>query len=338
MRDLKSSLLAMTMGDPAGIGPEIIFKIWAARKAWKIPKFLVFGDPDIFEKAGKVKVIQTPQEALEFFDEALPIFPIKCQNLPKAGKPDIANAAAVIESIRIAVQWCQEEKLAGIVTAPISKDILAKGGFSFPGHTEYLAHLCGFSGEEIMMLACPELKVVLATVHVSLQRALKELTKERIIETARRTDKALKQDFGLKSPHIAVAGLNPHAGENGRMGKEESDFITPAIIALQAEGINVTGPYPPDTLFTKKMREKYDAALCMYHDQGLIPLKTLAMERGVNITLGLPIVRTSPDHGTAFDIACDLGKLSQSLASEESLRWALIEAEKIALARQKEKE
>ncbi|KMQ88988.1 pyridoxal phosphate biosynthetic protein [Lasius niger] len=278
------------------------------------------------------------EKALEVFEQALPVFPIKCRQAPIAGSPDTKNGKAVIESIRMAVQWCQEGKVSGMITAPISKDILAKGGFSFPGHTEYLAHLCGVSGEETMMLACPELKVVLATVHVSIQQVLKNLTQERIIETGRRTDKALRQDFGLENPHIAVAGLNPHAGENGRMGTEENDFIAPAIAALRAEGINATGPYPPDTLFTKQMREKYDAVLCMYHDQGLIPLKTLAMERGVNITLGLPIVRTSPDHGTAFDIACDLGNLSDSVASEESLRWALIEAEKIATIRQKMKE
>ncbi|QCE34060.1 4-hydroxythreonine-4-phosphate dehydrogenase PdxA [Acetobacteraceae bacterium] len=327
--------LAVTMGDPAGIGPEIIAKTWLSRKACKTPPFIVFGDSAYFSKAVPVKEIKTPEEGMKFFGEALPIFPVSCAYPPKVTIPEIENAPSVVEAIRSAVQWCLEGKASAVVTAPISKDILAQKGFAFPGHTEYLAHLCGSVGKETMMLACPELRVVLATVHVSIRKALKQLTQERIITTARKTNQALKQDFGFSHPRIAIAALNPHAGENGRMGEEEQAFIIPAVKILQEEGIQVQGPYPPDTLFTPEMRKKYDVALCMYHDQGLIPLKTLGMEKGVNITLGLPIIRTSPDHGTAFDIACDLENLAQSKASAESFYAALIEAEKIRKQRSK---
>ncbi|MGO3517520.1 MAG: 4-hydroxythreonine-4-phosphate dehydrogenase PdxA, partial [Acetobacter cibinongensis] len=185
----------------------------------------------------------------------------------------------------------------------ISKEVVQKTGFAHPGHTSYLAELCNVPGQDVMMLAGPSLRVVPVTVHVALRQAIQQLSADLIIRTARTVAQGLKRDFALPSPRIAVAGLNPHAGENGLMGTEEQDIILPAIRTLQAEGLNITGPYPPDTLFTPHARAKYDVALCMYHDQGLIPLKTLDMAEGVNVTLGLPIIRTSPDHGTAFDIA-----------------------------------
>lgn len=328
--------LAVTMGDPAGIGPELICKIWAERHEKNIPPFVVFGDPDLFAREVKIEVVQTVRDTPKIFKDALPVFPVKCKNMPKAGYPDIANGEAVIASIAMAVKYCRSGEISAIVTAPISKDILAQGGFSFPGHTEYLAYLCDRTGEEVMMLASPELKVVLATVHLSLKQALAALNQEIILKTGRKTIKALKEDFGIDNPHLAVAGLNPHAGENGRMGDEEKTIIQPAVEKLREEGLNVSGPYSPDTLFTQGMRKTYDAVLCMYHDQGLIPLKTLSMESGVNITLGLPIVRTSPDHGTAFDIARDLGDVTRSSsASPESMRQAMMVAAYIVKQRRK---
>jgi 4-hydroxythreonine-4-phosphate dehydrogenase len=292
--------LALTMGDPAGIGPEITAAAWFALRIGG-PPFIVLADPDLFRRFAPVRLI-THTDASGFAD-ALPVLPIKLAAPATPGAPSPSHARAILASIQQAVRLTQAGRTSAIVTNPVSKSVLQAAGFAHPGHTEYLAELTGASGHEIMMLASPQLRVVPVTIHVSLRAALDQLTTEKIIAAARTTHAALVTDFGIESPVLAIAGLNPHAGEDGHMGTEEETLIAPAIDALRAEGMRVTGPWPPDTMFTAAAREKYDAAICHYHDQALIPLKTLDMWNGVNVTLGLPIVRTSPDHGTAFDIA-----------------------------------
>jgi 4-hydroxythreonine-4-phosphate dehydrogenase len=219
------------------------------------------------------------------------------------GQPDKANARAVIESIERATALAVRGSVGGVVTNPINKAALDDAGFAYPGHTEFLAALTGAGGKQIMMLASPQLRVVPVTVHASLRDSLAMLSTDMILVAARTAHAALRRDFGIARPRLAMAGLNPHAGEQGALGDEESTIIAPAMAALRAEGIDVSGPWPPDTMFTAAARARYDVAICMYHDQALIPLKTLDMDHGVNVTLGLPIVRTSPDHGTAYDIA-----------------------------------
>ncbi|MFS3134275.1 4-hydroxythreonine-4-phosphate dehydrogenase PdxA [Gluconacetobacter sacchari] len=294
-------ILALTMGDPAGIGPELTVAAWRALRAGG-PAFVVLGDPALYRDV-PVRVVGEAEQAAAVFAEALPILPVGLACAARAGEPDGTNAPAVIDSIARAVELALGGQAGAVVTNPISKLVLKRAGFAHPGHTEYLAGLCGVPGREVMMLACPELRVVPVTIHVSLRRALDGLTTDEIVRCGRTTVAALRRDFGIAAPRLAVAGLNPHAGEGGVMGGEEGEIIAPAIAVLRGEGIAVTGPWPPDTMFTPPARARYDAALCMYHDQALIPLKTIDMAGGVNVTLGLPIVRTSPDHGTAFDIA-----------------------------------
>jgi 4-hydroxythreonine-4-phosphate dehydrogenase len=241
----------------------------------------------------------------------------------------VRNAAAIIASIERAVAMAQSGQARAVVTNPIAKSVLQDAGFAHPGHTEFLAALTGTSGHEIMMLASPMLRVVPVTVHLALRAALESLTTAAIVAAGLTTAAALTKDFGIARPRLAVAGLNPHAGEDGHMGREEITIIRPAIEALRAQGLDVTGPWPPDALFTARARRQYDAAVCMYHDQALIPLKALNMDGGVNVTLGLPIVRTSPDHGTAFDIA------GRGIADPASLIAALRLADSIATQRSK---
>lgn len=310
------SPLLLTMGDPAGIGPEITVAAWRALHEGDVV-FAVAGDPALYASDVPVAVIRDLAEAEGVFSGALPVLEIPLNAPVTPGQPDVRNAQAVIDAIAQATRLALSGHAAAIVTNPISKAVLKAAGFPHPGHTEFLGQLCGMAGVEVMMLASPQLRVVPVTVHVSLRQALATLTTELIVETCRTTAEALKRDFGLKSPVIAVAGLNPHAGEEGLMGGEEIEIISPAIDILRKDGLHIKGPMPPDTMFTPAARTTYDAALCMYHDQALIPLKTLDMEHGVNVTLGLPVVRTSPDHGTAFDIA------GQGLASPESLVSAL---------------
>ena len=295
-------LPALTMGDPSGIGPELTVLAWKALRE-RGEAFLWVGDPALLAPHVPVQIVETARQAQAAFGEALPVMPLTLPVSVVPGQPDGAVAASVIASIETATRLALAGEVSAVVTNPISKIVLKEAGFGFPGHTEFLASLCGVLGEEIMMLASPRLRVVPVTVHVSLREALDTLSTGRIVKVGRALALALRRDFGLAAPRIAVAGLNPHAGEGGVMGLEERDVIQPAIDALREEGIDVTGPYPPDTLFTDLARPLYDAALCMYHDQALIPLKTLDMATGVNVTLGLPIVRTSPDHGTAFSIA-----------------------------------
>ncbi|BBC81030.1 4-hydroxythreonine-4-phosphate dehydrogenase PdxA [Acetobacter orientalis] len=295
-------MLVLTQGDPAGIGPEITQKAWLATRH-SGPAFVFLGAPELVQNALPIQIVQTPAQAAEVFAHALPVIPLNLATPAIPGTPDSHNAPSVIESIAQAVGLVQSGQASAVVTNPISKEVVQKTGFAHPGHTSYLAELCGVPGQDVMMLAGPSLRVVPVTVHVALRKAITQLKPALIYKTARTVHRALQRDFALAAPRIAVAGLNPHAGENGLMGTEEHDIIIPALKTLQAEGLHITGPYPPDTLFTPQARARYDVALCMYHDQGLIPLKTLDMAEGVNVTLGLPIIRTSPDHGTAFDIA-----------------------------------
>ncbi len=293
-------MLALTMGDPAGIGGELTIQAWQALRH-SGPAFTVIDDPE--RLAGvPVRRVETLAEAAAVFADALPVLPLALAAPVVPGRPDSANAAATIASIERAVRLARAGEAAAIVTNPISKAVLYAAGFPYPGHTEFLGALTRCA-HPVMMLANDFLRVVPVTIHVSLRAALDGLTTAAIIATARTTAVALRSQFGIAAPRLAMAGLNPHAGEGGAMGNEEALLIAPAIAALRAEGIAVTGPHPPDTMFTPAARARYDAAICMYHDQALIPLKTLDMASGVNVTLGLPIIRTSPDHGTAFDIA-----------------------------------
>lgn len=326
--------LALTMGEPAGIGGEITLKAWANKKQKQVPSFFIIDDPSRLRDLARrlkldipIKEISSAESADKTFDEALPVLALPMDVKAKPGKPTADTYKAVIHSIETAVKLVQEGRAGGVVTNPISKVVLTDAGFKFPGHTEFLAHLAGIEKDPIMMLTSPELRVALATIHVSLKNAIEQLNKEKIIHVGRVCFDALSTDFGIKNPIIAIAGLNPHAGEKGSMGIEEIEIIIPAIEVLQGEGINAIGPQPSDTMFTATARKKYDVAICMYHDQGLIPLKTLGIEKGVNITLGLPFVRTSPDHGTAFDIA------GSGKASEESLVAALNMAAEMCSAR-----
>ena len=296
--------LALTMGDPAGIGGEIAAAAWlSARQGQVIAPFFLIADLRWAGGFGvPVEAIEHPSGAIAAFGRGLPVLPVPLAVSAVAGRPDTANAAAVIASIEQAVGFTRSGAAAAVVTNPIAKSVLYEAGFAHPGHTEFIGALTG-AAHPIMMLAGPSLRVVPVTVHVSLRRALESLDSEGIVRAARVTHAALMRDFGIAAPRLAIAGLNPHAGEAGAMGDEETRIIMPAIEALRAQGIAAFGPLPPDTMFTAPARQGYDAAICMYHDQALIPLKTLDMETGVNVTLGLPIIRTSPDHGTAFDIA-----------------------------------
>jgi len=293
------------MGDPAGIGGEIALAAWRELRGTAL-RFVLIDDPArlaSLDPSIPIRVANDPAEAAAAFAESLPVLPQALAAPVRPGRPDPANAAAVIASIERAVRLAQQGAASAVVTNPISKATLYGAGFPHPGHTEFLGALTGLLEPPVMMLASPLLRVVPVTIHVSLRTALATLTTAEILRTARIAAAALARDFGIAEPRLAIAGLNPHAGEGGAMGEEEATLIAPAIAALRAEGIRATDPLPPDTMFTEAARATYDAAICMYHDQALIPLKTLDMRNGVNITLGLPIVRTSPDHGTAFDIA-----------------------------------
>jgi len=315
--------IALTMGEPAGIGGEIALKAWL-RRAEGVPAFFAIDDPDRLTRLATtlgwevpLRAVAGPEEAARCFDEALGVLPRRIAHPVLMGRPDPANARAVTGAIVAAVELVRAGRAAAVVTNPIQKETLYAAGFRHPGHTEFLEELAGGDAKAIMMLACSELRVVPVTVHVALREALQRLTRDAIVLAGRITARALISDFGIARPRLAVAGLNPHAGENGAMGREEIEMVTPAIEALRAEGFTVGGPYPPDTMFHPGARARYDAALCMYHDQALIPIKTIDFDRGVNVTLGLPFIRTSPDHGTACDIA------GKGIANPDSLIAAL---------------
>ena len=317
--------VALTCGEPAGIGPEIAVKAWEHLRA-RLPFFWI-GDPSHLPQGAPHQLIDAPEDAFSVAGHALPVLAHAFPAAAVPGTPTPANAAAVIEVIARAVQLVGRGHASAICTAPISKKALKDGaGFAHPGHTEYLAHLAGVP-RVVMMLACPDLKVVPVTIHVALSEVPRLLTAELLSDTIRITHAALERDFGIHGPRLAVAGLNPHAGEGGAMGFEEIDRIAPVVEALRAEGYAVSGPLPADTMFHPAARARYDAAICMYHDQALIPIKTLDFAGGVNVTLGLPFIRTSPDHGTAFDIA------GSGVADPSSLIAALRMATEMAAAR-----
>ena len=325
--------LALTMGEPAGIGGEITLKAWRERVTCATPPFFVIDDPARLAALAQaidvdvpVREIHHPGEAARVFPNALPVLAQSLPRPPVSGRPDPANAPAVIAAIERAVALVRDRRAGAMVTNPIQKETLYDAGFAYPGHTEFLGALAHVA-HPVMMLAGPELRVVPVTIHLSLADALAALSTSAIVTCGRTTAAALVRDFGIARPRLAVAALNPHAGEASAMGHEERDIIAPAVAALAAQGIDVSGPAPADTLFHAGARTRYDAVLCMYHDQALIPLKTLDFERGVNITLGLPFIRTSPDHGTAIDIA------GRGVANPASLITALTMAGTMATRR-----
>ena len=333
---MKPGPLALSLGDPAGIGPEIVVKAWHELRRGG-PPFLVVGDLQALASASAsgasiLKPVLAPAEALEVFADALPVLDLPLKTPVIAGQPSGTAAPAIIQWIETAVGLALSGAVRGVVTAPIAKAPLYQAGFKFPGHTEFLGELtatASFEGARgpVMMLVAADLRVALVTVHEPLAKVAGLLTVEAIVNAGRVTAEALSRDFGIAKPRLAVAGLNPHAGEGGGIGREEIEIVAPAVRALEDLGVEVTGPHPADTLFPEVMRSRYDAALCLYHDQALIPVKMLDFWGGVNVTLGLPIVRTSPDHGTAFDIA------GRGLARADSLIAAIRLADQLAKAR-----
>jgi 4-hydroxythreonine-4-phosphate dehydrogenase len=312
--------LCVTIGEPAGIGPDIILAAWAQRKRLKLPPFFVIGDPAMLARRALALSLAVKISAIEAGEAqgpfgGLPVAGLSAAMTGEPGKPSATDAPLVIEAIRTGVDAVFAGKASGLVTCPISKEALYGAGFTHPGHTEFLAELArektGKTVLPVMMIASEAVRTVPVTIHIALSQVPQALSTQLIVDTARVTAQGLKQRFGIENPRLAVAGLNPHAGEGGAMGREDIEIIAPAIARLRAEGIEASGPLPADTMFHAKARAGYDAALCMYHDQALIPAKTLAFEDGVNVTLGLPFIRTSPDHGTAFGIAAS-GKADPS--------------------------
>ena len=298
--------LAVSLGDPAGIGPEVIAKCWDHRERYGLPPFVAIGDPRSLTAVwdGPVEVIDDPQGAVEVFGRGLPLVGLRSADEILPGHPNVAGAHCSLDSLELAVGLTRSGSASAVITGPVGKEQLYGIGFSHPGQTEFVAERCGVASANVaMMLAGPTLRTVPVTTHLPLAKVPQELTSALIESRGRAALRGLQRNFGIEQPRLAVAALNPHAGEGGALGREEIDIIAPAIAALAAEGWLVSGPYPADTLFHDAARARYDAALCMYHDQALVPLKALHFEDGVNLTLGLPIVRTSPDHGTAFNIA-----------------------------------
>jgi 4-hydroxythreonine-4-phosphate dehydrogenase len=328
--------LALTLGEPAGIGPDLTLAIWARRVELDVPPFYLIGEPDFLRERARALRLDVPIAVVEpvgaaaAFERALPVAPLNLTVTAAPGKPDGASAPAAVASIRRAVSDVLAGRAAAVVTNPIAKNVLYRSGFAEPGHTEFLAKLAeeatGKPFHPVMMLWSPELAVVPVTIHLPLRDVVARLTADLVATTGRIVARDLITCFGVKRPRIAVAGLNPHAGEEGALGEEDAAIVAPAVRELKAEGINAVGPLPADTLFHEHARAGYDVALCMYHDQALIPIKTLAFDHAVNVTLGLPFVRTSPDHGTAFDIA-GTGK-----ADPSSLIAALALAARLATA------
>ncbi|MES5489092.1 4-hydroxythreonine-4-phosphate dehydrogenase PdxA [Bradyrhizobium sp. INPA03-11B] len=304
--------LALTSGEPAGIGPDITLAAWLRRRELDLPPFYLLGDPASLAERAKtlglaVELAEvSTEEASAAFERALPVVATGKAATARPGQPDGTSAEAALASIRQAVADVAAGKASAVVTNPIAKNVLYRAGFRHPGHTEFLAELAARGGaapQPVMMLWSPALAVVPVTIHVSVREALAQLSTDLIVSTARIVVADMKARFGLASPRLAVAGLNPHAGEDGTLGMEDVEIVAPAVDILCRDGIAVRGPLPSDTMFHAAARKTYDCAICMYHDQALIPIKTVAFEDAVNVTLGLPFVRTSPDHGTAFDIA-----------------------------------
>jgi len=330
--------LALTMGDPAGIGPDITLALWAARRTLDLPAFLFVGDPDALAARAALLGLDVPladagpETAAGLFADALPVLPLRCAVPPVAGAPASANAAAITGAIETAVALTLAGRTAAVVTNPIAKAVLYEAGFGFPGHTEFLADLAekatGRPALPVMLLAGPKLRSVPVTIHIPLKDVPAALTEDLIVETASVTERDLRERFGIARPRLAVAGLNPHAGEGGALGAEDEAVVRPAVERLRAAGIDAFGPLPADTMFHDAARAAYDVAICMYHDQALIPAKALGFDDSVNATLGLPFIRTSPDHGTAFALAGRGGARADSLLA--ALRLAAGQAREIS--------
>lgn len=298
--------LAVSLGDPAGIGPEVVAKAWAVRQAHRLPPFFAIGDQRSLAAVwdGPIELISHPEAAPQLFDHALPLLQVDDPGDIVPGHPNLAGARAALDALEVAVGLARSGAASAMATGPVSKSQLYAIGFSHPGQTEFIAERCGVTaGNVAMMMVGPDLRTVPVTIHVPLADVPSRLTTALILSRARTTVRGLQRDFGIARPRLAIAGLNPHAGEAGALGVEERDTIMPAIVELRNEGVDVLGPMAPDTMFHVGARARYDAAICMYHDQALIPVKTLYFDSGVNMTLGLPIQRAAPDHGTAFDIA-----------------------------------
>ncbi|MBN8981825.1 MAG: 4-hydroxythreonine-4-phosphate dehydrogenase PdxA [Rhizobiales bacterium] len=304
--------IALTLGEPAGIGPDIAIAAWLKRRELDLPPFYLLGDMAFMKARAKAlnadvsfAEVDAASAASKFHD-ALPVVSLGLSVTAQPGKPDATSATAAIASIRQGVADVVAGRASAVVTNPIAKSVLYRSGFAHPGHTEFLAELASEGGKTpmpVMMLWSPSLAVVPVTIHLSLRDAIANLSSDLIVKTARIVIADLKSRFGIANPRIAISGLNPHAGEDGSLGKEDQAIVAPAIAKLRAEDIDVRGPLPADTMFHERARKTYDCAICMYHDQALIPIKTIAFDDGVNVTLGLQFIRTSPDHGTAFDIA-----------------------------------
>ena len=310
LRTSRQQALVLSLGEPAGIGPDIALAAWLRRGADQIPPFIVVGDPSCLKRRAAMLGLDVPLataipgDAASKFEDALPVLPTGPEATAAPGRPDGSSAAAARIAIETAAGLVQSGEAAALVTNPIAKSVLYEAGFRFPGHTEFLAHLAGEPPlRPVMLLWSEELAVVPATIHVPLAEVPRLLTRELLIETGRIVARDYDRRFGLARPRLVVCGLNPHAGEDGTIGREDEEVVRPAVEALRAEGIDVRGPLPADTLFHGAARKTYDVAIGAYHDQVLAPIKALAFDRAVNVTLGLPFVRTSPDHGTAFDIA-----------------------------------
>ena len=297
--------LAVSLGDPAGVGPELIAEAWARREAEGLPPFFAVGGAGLLAAAGEIPIVRIsdPREASEAFARGLPVLGDADADY-RPGEPDRSGAKFALASLTEAARLAVAGKASGLVTGPVAKARLAEVGFAHPGQTEFVAAACGIAPDDaVMMLAGPSLRTVPLTVHVALAEVPRLVTTELIVAKARIVARALTRDFGIERPRLAIAALNPHAGEEGRFGSEDQTIVAPAVAQLRDEGIAATGPHPADALFAPHARADYDVALCLYHDQALIPVKALDFDQGVNVTLGLPIVRTSPDHGTAFAIA-----------------------------------
>lgn len=298
--------LAVSLGDPAGVGPEVIAKAWAIRSAHRLHPFFAIGDlrSVVAVWDGPIEVISRPSEASAVFDHALPLLQVDDPGDILPGSPNLAGARCALDSVEMAVGLARSGAVSGLVTGPVAKSQLYAIGFAHPGQTEFIAERCGVAAENVaMMLVGPDLRTVPVTIHRPISKVVEGLSTELIVSRARTIVRSLIRDFGIVRPRLAVAGLNPHAGEGGALGTEEIDIIAPAVQELRAGGVDVTGPMSPDTMFHASARALFDAAICMYHDQALIPLKTLYFDTGVNMTAGLPVLRTAPDHGTAFGIA-----------------------------------
>lgn len=325
--------LALSLGDPGGVGPEIVAKAWRALNSEPALTFALLGDAALIAAEGApVARIADPAEAAAVFADAIPVLDRRCTAAVQPGRPDPALAGSITGWIEEAVALTLSGATSGVVTCPIAKAPLYQAGFRFPGHTEFIAELTAstpFDGARgpVMMLTAKDLRACLVTIHVPLNEVPELVTMDRVLFTARVVHEALVRDFGIARPRLALAGLNPHAGESGAIGLEEREVLIPAVARLRDEGVTITDPLPADTMFHDEARATYDAAICLYHDQGLIPVKTLDFWGGVNATLGLPIVRTSPDHGVGYDIA------GKGMARADSLIAAIRLAAEMAARR-----